>query len=349
MKKLPVYKINIDDVQAGVQKVSLVDLPAIQVNWFAFNKVQEMSFKADSDKQKLAGPFLIPDFPIYRFDAELGEYYVVFSKEVIEQISEKFNKESRTQEVNSNHSTDVESAFISENWLIENENDKSKKFGFDLPIGTWFGVVKIEDKDFWDNQIKTGELKGFSVEGLLGLDFKINNNKNNMKKNKKEKFAELPLANGNIISISGELAVGTEVYVVDAEGNEIPAPDGEHTLESGEIIIVAEGKITEVIVPEEEVELDNHEPTITNEEVIAIVEPIIEELRGVIAGLMTRIEELESKMVTSETVTTELKGQVEKFSLIPANKSVSLSNQPIQNKTSINKNVERILKFKNIK
>lgn len=175
-KNLPIYKITINaDDESGVSKISLVDAPAIEVNWLAFNEHKNLyKFEKASDEQTLAGPFLIPDLPIYRMDEKLGEYYVVFEKETIKQIAKKFNKESRNSSINKDHLTDVKDAYVLENWLVKDtKNDKSNTYGYELPEGSWFGLIQIEDEKFWNEFIKSGELKGFSVEGLMGLSFSI--------------------------------------------------------------------------------------------------------------------------------------------------------------------------------
>ena len=88
--KLPIYtlEINEDDKDTGVNFVALVDSPAIERNWVAFNK--EQKFIANEDKQIITGPLMIADLPIFRRDNILGEYYAVFTAETIEKIVNKF-------------------------------------------------------------------------------------------------------------------------------------------------------------------------------------------------------------------------------------------------------------------
>jgi hypothetical protein len=180
---LPVLRITIDEARSdhGVDKISLVDLPAIEENFLTFskeeNQVLEETFKFLSDEQmKLAGAFLIPDKPILRRDPKTNqEFYVVFPEEVIREIADRFNQNLYGNSFNEQHETDVKDVFVSENWIIEDsQKDKSSfKFGFSYPVGTWFGIVKVNNSDLWDNKIKTGELRGFSVELLAGLKFAI--------------------------------------------------------------------------------------------------------------------------------------------------------------------------------
>jgi hypothetical protein len=169
--KLPVYEIVVDDNDdTGIQLISLVDEPAIAMKGMMFNGEQSvMSFKEVGDKQIIVGPALIPNMKIYREDEKFGQYYVVFTKETIEKMVEKFNKYGSNRKINIDHSNQMVNAFIMEDWIVENEvYDKSRMYGFEVPVGTYMIMVKIEDTDFWLEEVKGNEKFGFSIEGLLG-------------------------------------------------------------------------------------------------------------------------------------------------------------------------------------
>ena len=135
--------------------------------------MEKIHFKADKEKQMLYGPFLIPNMLIYRSDDTNGEYYVRFSAEEIDKIASKFNSDLNSKNINLQHSDKKVEAFVAQNWVIDGGEDKSKNLGFDLPEGTWFGGVKITDKAFWDEKVKTNEVKGFSVEILADLELQL--------------------------------------------------------------------------------------------------------------------------------------------------------------------------------
>lgn len=167
----------------GVSFISLVDEPAIMVDFIKLSKQQiSFEFSADKEKQLLFGPFLIPDMLIYRNNETIGEHYIRFSKEEIEKISDKFNNDSNNNNINFMHSDVKVNGFVSRNWIIDGELDQSKKYNFDLPDGTWFGGVKIKDNDFWLNEVKGDKVKGFSVEikGTMDAQLKINKNMENI-------------------------------------------------------------------------------------------------------------------------------------------------------------------------
>ena len=169
--KLPTYEIVIDEFdETGISLISLVQDPAIIVKGMAFNNNSMMSFKqVDDDKQIIIGPALIPDMKIYREDDKFGQYYVTFSKETIAKMVEKFNKYGSNRKINIDHSNMMVDAFIIEDWLTEDlVYDKSRKYGIEVPVGTYMIMVKIEDKEFWQNEVKDNGKFGFSIEGMLG-------------------------------------------------------------------------------------------------------------------------------------------------------------------------------------
>ena len=168
--RLPVYEIVIDEFdETGISLISLVQDPAIMVKGMAFNNSSIMSFKEVGDKQIIIGPALIPDMRIYREDDKYGRYYVTFSKETIAKMVEKFNKFGSNRKINIDHSNMMVDAFIIEDWLTEDEvYDKSRKYGFEVPVGTYMIMVKIEDTNFWNEEVKGNGKFGFSIEGMLG-------------------------------------------------------------------------------------------------------------------------------------------------------------------------------------
>jgi hypothetical protein len=157
-------------------------------------KLNKFEFKKTKDKQIVVGPAMIPDLPIYRFDKEMGEYNVVFDAETIDKLVEKFAKTNKEYKINVDHDSIVPSAFIKSSWIIEDEdNDKSKVYGFSLPKGTWMVEIKVEDEEFWNKEVKNNEKFGMSVEGLFELEL-VNNNKLNKKEKMKLEDFKLALA-----------------------------------------------------------------------------------------------------------------------------------------------------------
>lgn len=166
--ELPIYNITLTDIKQGVHKISLVESPAIEEEWIAFSE-DETDFKLASEvEQKLIGALLVPDKKIFRNHPTKGKFYIVFSKEVIEEIVSRFNSNGLNNEFNVEHSTDIDGVVLSENWIVKDSNhDKSKAYGLDYPEGTWVGLAKVEERQKWD-AIKNN-LNGFSVELLTKI------------------------------------------------------------------------------------------------------------------------------------------------------------------------------------
>lgn len=222
MKTLPTYDIVIDPekLDQGVAMISLVDEPAIQVDWIklANEGAKNLTFKATKDKQLLYGPFLIPDMLIYRFDDQLGEYYVRFRKDQIELIAEKFNNDLNGRNINFQHSSKMVEASVVENWLITDGADKSQNFGFSLPEGTWFGAVKVKDQNFWNTSVKNNEVKGFSVEIKAELEVSLHKNNPKNMTNEEINLADAPVAEKPVEEQApvSDAPVTTDVPVAEA-------------------------------------------------------------------------------------------------------------------------------------
>jgi hypothetical protein len=273
MEDYPVYYISIDDEFADGELtfISIVENPAIEIKGFAFSVADAkdlFEFKFNTEKQILAGPGMIPDIKIKRVDPELGKYYVVFSKETIEKLVAKFNKTPKEFKVNVDHSTVVPSAYIFSNWIISNsKNDKSNSYGFELPEGTWFCEVKVDDSEFWNTEVKENGKSGFSVEGLFGL--KMSKQKFEMEK---IKFESHKTSTGEEIFLVGDIAIDAEVYnnrpsyqLIDGKKSEVRYPIWEPVieLEDGRILLLADSKIVEI--KEKEITTEVTEEIVTEE------------------------------------------------------------------------------------
>lgn len=168
--ELPIYQITLKDDEHGVDKISLVTEPAIEENWLAFSKDETNFTFANEEQQKLIGALLVPDKKIYRNDPELGEFYVVFTAPIIEELALRFNKNGYATQFNTEHTTDVKDVVLTENWIVKDTQfDKSRAYGLEYPVGSWVGLAKVESEKLW-LEIKEN-LKGFSVELLSSLSY----------------------------------------------------------------------------------------------------------------------------------------------------------------------------------
>lgn len=174
----PILRLVInDEISDGVDLISFVEDPAIEVNWVYFNSQkktsQEVNLKTVSDDKRIvSGPALIPNKKIIRYDANNNPFYVYIDEPTIAKVAELFFKHSNHNVTRVNHEGSFQKGVtVFESWLIEDENnDKAVALGYEgLPKGTWMVSYKVENEELW-NQIKNGEVLGFSIEGFFGQE-----------------------------------------------------------------------------------------------------------------------------------------------------------------------------------
>ena len=259
-KKLPVYEMRVDkyDAITGVQAVSLVRNPAIQVSFKMFSaqqrklseEVRRVKLEANGLRYHLTGPLLIPDQQIYREDDKKGQYLANTSEAGIRAMVEKYGAGGFHNNTTLEHEIPLYGNTVVESWVIEDaSNDKANALGFDLPKGTWMITMKINDRKLWDEEIATGKRLGFSLEGFF-KDVKIDlsdqaqpsKQKLNMFLNPNTPYT-LEDNNSLILKESGEAILKTE-------SGEEPAPDGSHTTLEGFVILTKDGRVASVEYPE---------------------------------------------------------------------------------------------------
>lgn len=167
-KGLPVYNIAIDfDSEEGLELVSLVDEPAVMESFLKFREAgsMKMIFTSDEEQHIISGVSLLADTPIYRSDDGVNGYYVVFTKQTIKDLVEKYNKENRTNLTSLQHNGQIISDCVMvESYFIDKERGICPKEFSHCPDGSWITSYKVTSDELW-NEIKTsGELNGFSVE-----------------------------------------------------------------------------------------------------------------------------------------------------------------------------------------
>ena len=154
---------------SGIDAISVVESPAIEEEFIAL-KNQEQIRLAEISKEKrlLMGAALIPDKPIYRKNGD-HEFYIFFSKDTVAKASQMFLKNGNQGQATMEHTDEkLEGMTIVESWLIEDEvHDKSRKYGLYMPVGTWMVAMKVDNDDIWNNYVKEGKVKGFSIEGYF--------------------------------------------------------------------------------------------------------------------------------------------------------------------------------------
>ena len=153
---------------SGIEAISVVSSPAIEEDFIAL-KNQEQIRLAEVSKEKriLMGAALIPDKPIYRKNGE-HEFYIFFSKETVNKASQMYLKAGNQGKATMEHTNEkLEGMTVVESWIIEDSvHDKSRKYGLDMPIGTWMVSMKCDNDEIWA-KVKEQKIKGFSIEGYF--------------------------------------------------------------------------------------------------------------------------------------------------------------------------------------
>ena len=288
IKGRPVFVAGMDTDTCGMLKVSLVDYPAVEKNFLAFDKQEKVELYSvqDDEKQIVFGVLMRANYPIFRKDKELGEYFIIYKPEVIRAMAEKYLKEGRSSDVNTMHGedSDVKDVDMVQLFIKDSANGMSPAGFEEIEDGSLFAEYHVNNPDVWAD-IKAGTYKGFSIETLNTIEEEnavistekiqdvldwlnsFSSNNMNVKNQIKAKLAAMLGKFGNVVTDKatlswdgdGELEAGMEVYILDEEGNRNKPEDGDYTTEDGKVIVVADGIVTEIRDAEAEVAPEENE------------------------------------------------------------------------------------------
>ena len=156
-----------DDELTGIEAISVVENPAIEEDFIALKNQEIKLAEVDKEKRILMGALLVPNKPIYRKKGD-EEYYIYFSKDTVAKASQLYLMNGNQSKATLEHQHTINGLTLVESWLVEDEvHDKSRKYGLNVPVGTWMGAVKVNNDEIWNNFVKTGKVKGFSIEGYF--------------------------------------------------------------------------------------------------------------------------------------------------------------------------------------
>jgi hypothetical protein len=337
--ELPIIELTLEELEQGIDATALVENPAIQRNWMAFKEHKDFKFKTHSeDKRILAGALMVADFPMYR-NMNGKEFFVKFSSETIEQLADRMVLNNKLTAFNFEHDAKKELAdmHIQQFFIINTELGVNTPMGFEeLPNGSLFAFVKVNNEQVWNDYVKTGIVKGFSIEGNFATkeefsqqtflkefqtiinmtDKKVATSKLDElvakakslfsedvkveeKKEEEEevKMAEAMLTDGTKVMYEGELAEGTIVLLEDGSA----APDGEHTFEDGTVISIEGGQVVAVAKPMTEQEMAIQKLT----EMVTKLETENAELKSNFESSINKVEEKFSAQIKESNKLTE--------------------------------------------
>jgi len=170
--------------ESGIEAISIVESPAIEEDFIALKSNEIKLAEIDKEKKIL--------MPIYRNNGE-DEYYIYFSKDTVLKASQMYLTKGNQNNSTLEHQHSLSGLSLVESWLVEDEvHDKSRKYGMNVPVGTWMGAVKVNNDEVWNDYVKTGKVKGFSIEGYFAD--KMERPKESIKEDMSEKQADLLLS-----------------------------------------------------------------------------------------------------------------------------------------------------------
>lgn len=306
MDKIKHYEVTFE---SDVYAISLVDEPAIESDFIFLKKENEKQvFLQKDDKHLIVGAVLIPDKPIYRNNGK-EEYFLQFSSQTIEKLAYEYLMNGRMYNVTTDHQDIADDICLVESWIKTSDNDKSVDYGIDVPIGSWLVAMKVENEDVW-SRIKSGELRGYSVESFVNLD-EINLQKQYI--NMQDEVKDIQVTDSfwdKLKSIIAEaMGKGKEDPAVEEKVEEVKEEIVEETTEVTEELAAETEEVVEV--PEEEVEAIVEEVVQTVEEVAVTEEDKTAELEQIIKGLEEEIAKKDEQIA-------EMNKQIQKMSKQPS-------------------------------
>jgi len=156
-----------EDQEIGIEAISVVENPAIEEDFIALKSQEFQLAEVDKEKRILLGALLVPNKPIYRKSGD-DEYYIYFSRETVLKASQMFLQQGKQNNSTLEHQHKIQGLSLVESWIVEDPKmDKTKLYGMELPKGTWVGAVKVNNEQIWQEFVKTGKVKGFSIEGYF--------------------------------------------------------------------------------------------------------------------------------------------------------------------------------------
>lgn len=262
---IPVFEALIDSIDTGIYKISLVDLPAVESDFVAFDKQNKvMKYNIENEEQRMVtGVIMRANFNIYRYDEDFGEYYIKYSPETIKLMAEKMMIDNTFNNINLMHEdgTDVEGVNLVELFIKDTDKGINPTNFDDIENGSLFATYKINNDEIWE-QIKLGTFRGFSLEGIFDIE------RTQLRKTNKEKNTFLTTMNrlfnkflksfvkcGSLTTVDdrelywvgeADLQIGDELFYNEDGQEARKVEDGEYELKDGTKIVVEDGLVKEI-------------------------------------------------------------------------------------------------------
>jgi hypothetical protein len=350
------------DKDKGVYSLSVVETPAMESNFIALSKQENIQLaEVDAKEFTLLGVALIPDKLVYRNQGG-REFNLVFPKETIQQTAHNFIQMGYQGNSSLEHETSIDGVSIVESWIVKDpKNDTANAYGLDsedIKEGSWVVKMKCDNKDIY-NKALNGEIKGFSIDALLSLELiktetKMSKNESifftkikelfDNKETVEVKFGSAELTDGVVFMFEGEeLAEGVAVWVeAEAEEGAEPIkealPDGEYSLE-GKTMTVKDGMVESLVDAEAEATEESAEDM-----ELAQLEEMLKAMVNFKADIKSNLDGVSLELAEMKKLNETLKAEVLELSKQPAKEIKKPTEQKSNIKLSL---VERLSNLNN--
>lgn len=338
MKK---YRARFNPERRGVYAISLVDEPAMDGNFVQFKKQEkEIKFaQIDESKRRVMGLILEPNKEVLRFNQEDESYYTVyFESEDIEDVAYNFQRQGNQNNSTIQHNGKaIEGISFVETWIVENPKiDKSTNFGLEYPKGSWIGVMQLENEEVWDTYVKTGQVKGFSIDALMEFE-EINLTKLNIMSETKEENVLLSTLKDGITQLKELISpkkLETSEEVEDKSKVDLYHEGEEHDKKM---------KMEDEDDDKEKVKMSHDEEMA--KEVMATLESLVGKITEMLAPIQDEAVALSKKVEELELKVTKQKEELVEFGKEPS--TTSIKKAPVQLEYSKMSNLEKFNYNKN--
>ena len=331
----------------GVFGISLVENPATKEMFIQLSEDEKEAIKnteiklstINEEQRLLVGLVLEPNSPVYR-NQDGEEFNIIFSEDTITKLAHNFfiGDYHKNSSIEHNTQEKISGVTFVESWLVADpKRDKSNVYGLEYPIGSWLIAMKVNSDEIWNDYVKTGKVKGFSIDGIVKLKRVENKSKLSMSsiieklqkatnelaialklkeapEEKPDEIVEVKM--GQVTMMGGEvlfdfegetLESGINIFAIDKTDDtvRIPVPVGKYPLEDGStLVITEEGIVGEIIPKEEETPAETPEEVTTSEDVEAKDEKsIVNEIKSILIKYEERFSGIEA-------ILKEMKGEV---------------------------------------
>lgn len=166
---MKIFKVTIDDdEQLGMEAISLVEFPAVEVDFLAFNKEKVELTSFNEEKREITGVVCLADTPILRKNDTYGIHCILFDRDTIKRMMLRYFKNGRNNQVNIEHQGPmIEGLTMIESYIKDSNRNVSPVEFQDVPDGSWIATFKVENDDVWKQIKDEHQLRGFSLQGLF--------------------------------------------------------------------------------------------------------------------------------------------------------------------------------------